>query len=135
MEPVGRFFGRMRLPGGIVTPEDVARAAWPKAVGKKIAARTVAVALVRSSLVVEVEDALWQRQLNALRSQIVANIRKAIGPGIVDEIDFRPMGARRTPQRAMQVSSPAARTADEASGIQDSVLRRLYIVSRSKASA
>ena len=136
MEPAGRYFGRMRLPSGVMTPEDVARAAWAKAVGKKIAVHTEAVGLVRSSLVVEVEDHLWQRNLNTLRSQILANIRKAIGPGVVEDLDFRRRAApRRAPQRATQAASPAAHASDESAGIQDPVLRRLYIVSRSKAAS
>ncbi len=134
MESAGRLLGRIRLPQNLVTPEDIARAAWPRAVGKKIAARTTAIALVRKCLVVEVEDALWQRQLNALRRQILASLQKAIGPGIVDDLDFRPMGQRRGPGRA-ETATPAPRRSDEAGTITDPVFRRVYLASKKKASA
>jgi predicted nucleic acid-binding Zn ribbon protein len=133
MEPAGRLFGRMKLPRDVVTLEDIARKAWGLAVGKRIAARTQPVALVRGKLVVEVEDIVWQRQLNTLSGQILANLRKHIGPEIVDDLDFRPMGARRPVQRAQELSP--AKPRDEAASIADPVLRRLYIVSRNKASA
>ncbi len=133
MESAGRLFGRIKLPGNIVTQEDVARGAWPRAVGKKIAARTQPIALVRTCLVVEVEDALWQRQLNSLRGQILRNLQKAIGTGIVTDIDFRPMGARRGPKRAETVSSLAT-SGDEAATIGDPIFRRVYVRSRKKAS-
>jgi hypothetical protein len=133
MESAGRLFGRMKLPGNVVTHEDVARGAWARAAGKKIASRTQPIALVRNCLVVEVEDALWQRQLNSLRGQILKNLQNAIGPGIVDDLDFRPMGARRGPQRAEVVSSLAA--GDEARSIGDPIFRRVYVASRKKASA
>jgi len=134
MERAGRLFGRLKLPGDIVSTDDLARASWPAAVGKKIAAHSVAVGLVRSRLVVEVEDIVWQRQLNALRGQILRNIHRAVGAGIVDDIEFRPMGERRAPQRAETVRSlPAA--GDEAGAIADPVLRRVYIASRKKATA
>jgi predicted nucleic acid-binding Zn ribbon protein len=134
MESAGRLFGRIKLPGNVVTHEDVARGAWPRAVGKKIASRTQTIALVRRCLVVEVEDALWQRQLNSMRGQILNNLQKAIGTGIVDDIDFRPMGARRSPQRAETASSLAV-PGDEAASIDDPIFRRVYVASRKKASA
>ena len=133
MESAGRLFGRIKLPGNVVTHEDVARGAWAHAVGKKIASRTQPIALVRSCLVVEVEDAVWQRQLNSLRGQILKNLQNATGPGIVDDLDFRPMGARRGPQRAEAVSSLAA--GDEARSIGDPIFRAVYVASRKKASA
>jgi hypothetical protein len=134
MESAGRLLGRVRLPHNLITPEDIARGAWARAVGKKIAMRTNAIALVRKCLVVEVEDPLWQRQLNALRLQILANLQKATGPGIVDDLDFRPMGQRREPRRAETVSS-LPKADDEAGNIADPVFRRVYAASKKKASA
>ena len=90
MESAGRLLGRVRLPHNLVTPEDIARGAWPRAVGKKIAMRTNAIALVRKRLVVEVEDPVWQRQLNALRLQILINLQKAAGE--IGTTIFHPVG-------------------------------------------
>ena len=69
MERAGRLIGKLKLPKAVLDPESMARSAWPAAVGKRIAARTRAVKLVRHSLVVECEDAVWQRQLNTLKYQ------------------------------------------------------------------
>ena len=63
MERAGRVLGKLKLAKQSVSDEELARSAWPAAVGKKIALRTQAVTLVRTRLVVEVEDAVWQRQL------------------------------------------------------------------------
>ena len=70
------------------------------AVGKKIAQRTRPTNLVRGTLVVEVEDFVWQRQLNTLRHFLLRNLHKELGEPLVTEIDFRPMPRRLAPQRA-----------------------------------
>src|SRR5215471_2594813 len=59
-----------KLSASMITSEELALAAWPDAVGKRIAAHTRAAKLVRTRLVVEVEDAVWQRQLFSLSRQI-----------------------------------------------------------------
>src|SRR5579883_842174 len=71
MERAGRVLGKMSLSRGGVTPEQLARSAWPLAVGKRIASRTGQITLVRQTLVVEVQDNVWQRQLFSLRGQIL----------------------------------------------------------------
>lgn len=110
---------------------DIVCAAWKAAVGKKVAEKTRASKLVRSTLVVEVEDWLWQRNLMGLSRQILTNIEKAVGPGIVEDLEFRVMPPRRGPQVA-QSSIPVFDLSDEASGIPDPVLRRIYRSQRRK---
>jgi len=104
---------------------DIACAAWKPAVGKKIAEHSRASKLVRNTLVVEVEDWLWQRNLMGLSRQILTNIEKVVGPGIIADVEFRIMPPRRGPQVA-QSSLPAFELSDEASGIPDPGLRRIY---------
>ncbi|HET9320820.1 MAG TPA: DciA family protein, partial [Bryobacteraceae bacterium] len=70
MERASKVLGSLSLPAGTVTPEAMVCAAWAGAVGKKIAAHTRAAKLVRAHLIVEVEDAIWRRQLFVLREQI-----------------------------------------------------------------
>lgn len=127
MERAGRLIGKMKFSPGVVDPEARARAAWPVAAGNKIAVHTRATALVRGSLIVEVEDLVWQRQLNTLRHFLLRNLRETLGEQTVTEIDFRPMPRRIAPQRAQ-----AARPAD---GIADPVLGLLYRESKKREMA
>ena len=122
MERAGRLFSKLRMPPGTVSPEVLARAAWPEAVGKRIASRTRAASLVRDCLVVEVEDAVWQRQLFVLRGQILKKLEGLLGTPIVNEIEFRVGIPRRLPQRAERRLEPA----DEAERIEDPLLRLIY---------
>jgi len=127
MERAGRLIGKMKLSPGVVDPEMRARAAWVAAAGKKIAEHTRATVLVRGSLVVEVEDQVWQRQLNTLRHFLLRNLREALGDQTVTEIDFRPTPRRIAPQKAA-----AARPAD---GIEDPVMGMLYRESKKREMA
>ena len=115
----------------LASEEQVACAAWPAAVGKKIAVHTKAIGLVRSRLVVEVEDAVWQRQLFSLRMQIIARMEQALGRPIVTELEFRVGVPKRAPQRA----ETGSRLLDEAESISDPILRNLYRASRKRANA
>jgi hypothetical protein len=86
--------------------------------------------LVRTSLVVEVEDVVWQRQLNTLRHFLVRNLTDVLGEALITDIDFRPMPARMKPQRAA-----TARPPNQASQIEDPVLDLLYRQSRNRNTA
>lgn len=125
MERVGRVVGKLK----VTTDEQLAQAAWAQAVGKKIAGHTGTVSLVRERLVVEVEDAIWQRQLFTLRGQILARIEQVMGRNIVQELEFRIAIPRRAPQREERIS------ADDADAIKDPVLRNLYKAARKRAIA
>jgi predicted nucleic acid-binding Zn ribbon protein len=127
MERASKTLAQMRL-GAALNHEQLAIHAWPAAVGKKIAAHTRAAHLVGSTLVVEVEDIVWERQLSVLRPQILKNIERNVGPGLADRVEFYVRPPRRIPQRA-------ARGVDEADGIEDPVLRGIYRAARKKALA
>ncbi|HEY1338706.1 MAG TPA: DUF721 domain-containing protein [Bryobacteraceae bacterium] len=133
MERASKLIQGLRLPGNPITPEELACAAWPQAVGKRIANHTHAAKLVRTRLVIEVEDAVWQRQLFQLSPQILRNLDRTVGPGIVDDIEFRIVPRKREPQRA--VSALPLQSGDEAESIADPVLRSLYRLSRKRAGA
>jgi len=128
MERAGKTLAKMR--GDRLSPDELAVAAWSTAVGRRLADRTNAVKLVRTRLVVEVEDAVWQSQLYQMRDQILPRVTAVIGPGIVDELEFRvvPRTQRRPPQMAA-----VSRSADEADDIRDPVFRALYRQARRKA--
>jgi hypothetical protein len=96
--------------------------------------------MVRTRLIVEVEDHIWRRQLFGLSGQILANLAARIGNGVVDDLEFRIMARqsapadlqRKEPQRAARAVPGVA---DEAELIADPVLRNLYKASRQKAGA
>jgi hypothetical protein len=132
MERASTLIGGLSLPNDTISVEELACAAWPQAVGRKIAGHTRAARMVRTRLIVEVEDNVWQRQLFSLSRHILGNLEKHLGPGMVDDLEFRIVPRRREPQRAEQ-SVPAL--LDEAENIADPVLRDIYRASRLKAQA
>lgn len=133
MERAARLIKSNKLSREVFSDEDLLRAIWPQAVGKAIAGHTSGMKLVRTTLVVEVEDAIWQRQLHTLRGQIVSRLHKIAGVKTVEDIEFRIGTPRRQPQRA-EAPRPG-RPHDEADAIQDPVLQKVFRLSRKKASA
>lgn len=134
MERAGKSLTQLKL-GGAVPHEDLARAAWPVAVGKRIALHARAKSLVRGSLIVEVDDAVWQQQLFHLRFSILAKLREAVGNGLIEDVEFRIATPRRPPQTAPSLSQQRPSNEDEADGIADPVMRIVYKQARKKASA
>jgi len=126
MQRAGRLIGKLKMSRDSGDSEARAIAAWRVAAGKKIAEHTRATAIVRTSLIVEVEDVVWQRQLNTLRHFLIRNLAEILGEPLITEIDFRPMPRRIQPQRA-----EAARPGQ----IEDPVLDLLYRQSRNRNSA
>jgi hypothetical protein len=104
-------------------------------VGKAIAAHTLRVKLVRETLVVEVEDAIWQKQLYCLSGQIVDRLHQVTGSTAIKDVEFRVGAPRRQPQRAPSRDSAPGAVPDEADGIQDPVLNKVYRLSRKRATA
>ena len=138
MNQASRIIARIAGSGesDVFSTERVACGCWKKAVGKRLADKTRAAKLVRNTLVVEVEDDVWRRQLWALRWHILRNVEKAIGPDIVKELEFRVMPPRREPQRESRTAMPLFDPrADEADGIEDPMLRRIYRNARRRETA
>jgi hypothetical protein len=133
MERAGKTLSKLRPSDGI-SSEALARAAWPEAVGKRLANRALAVGLVRDRLIVEVDDAIWQKQLFHLEGQILKRLREVIGDDLIRQIEFRITIARRPPAMATKAASAPAST-DEADQIEDFVLRTVYKQARKKATA
>ena len=123
MERAGRLIGKLKLK--MDDPELRACAAWKVAAGQYTAEHTRAVRLVRGSLVVEVGDQIWQRQLASLSQYLVRNLEKALGEALVTDIDFRPMPKRREPQKAARAIGRE--------DVLDPVLDMLYRKSRKNA--
>jgi hypothetical protein len=133
MERAGRVLGKLKLTKHGVSDEEIARSAWPVAVGNKIALRTQAMGLIRNRLVIEVEDAVWQRQLWTLRNQILKRMEQVLGRKIVEELEFKVAPPRIKPARAEVRINGAS--GDEADQIQDPIFRLVYKAARKRANA
>jgi hypothetical protein len=134
MDPASRIIARWPDAADVITHERIACGAWKRSVGKKVAQRTRALKLVRTTLVVEVEDEMWKKNLWGLRYQILHNLAKAIGPEIVTDLELRIMPQRFGPQRADSVERVVT-PADEADTIADPGLRRIYKAARRRETA
>ena len=139
MERAARLIRKNKYSRDIFTDDDLARGLWPAAVGKAIARHTCKVAVVRETLVVEVEDSIWQRQLRPLSSQIVSRMQKLMGAVSIEKIEFRVAVPRRQMQREealrpLDFGLPES-TSDEADQILDPVLKKVYRLSRKRATA
>lgn len=132
MERAGKFLAKSKL-SGVVSAEQLALAAWPAAVGKRIASHAAAKSLVRDKLVIEVEDAIWQKQLFHLRFSILGKLIGLLGDGTVRDLEFRLATPRRPPQPARSLNESLV--PDEADGIRDPGMRIVYKQARKKASA
>jgi predicted nucleic acid-binding Zn ribbon protein len=128
MEPASRLLGKLKFPSDSVSAEELVCAAWEAVVGKRIARHARAEALVRSKLIVGVDDSIWGRQLFAMSRMIVSKLTEKLGAGLVDDLEFRVRPPKRGPQRAER-STPNA-SDEEAQAIEDPNLRRIYINSR-----
>ena len=136
MDQASRIIARWNSAAGVIGHERIACGAWKRAVGKRIAVHTRALKLVRTSLVIEVEDEIWRDNLWGLRYQVLNNLEKALGPGIVTDIELRVMPLRRPPQREDRPAlMPQSAESDEADKIEDPGLRRIYKMSRKRHTA
>ena len=114
MERASKLIRGLRLSGDVLSAGDLACAAWPQAVGQRIAAHTRACRMVRTRLIVEVEDYIWQRQLFALTPHILNNLKKSFGPAWWKTSSFascRGGASRSAPRRRFPPSSPTRPTA------------------------
>ncbi len=141
MERAARVLRKSKQPSSILDDRQTIEAVWPVVVGKAIARHTSQLRLVRKTLVVEAEDMIWQRQLRTLGSQILERIRLLL-PGLeIESIEFRLRVPRREPQATHTALTAQERLAskncssDEADRIADPVLKKVYQLSRRKASA
>ncbi len=129
MQRAARLLSKTKLKNAKLAPEEFAEAVWPAAVGARLAKRTGPVRLYGRQMVVEVEDAIWQRQLTTMSGQILTKLQGLSGPGMVESIEFR-IGA---PRRGPQVAHPHSAADDLADGIADPIFRQLYLASRAQS--
>lgn len=132
MERAGKTIAKLRnMPG--IQAEDLVISAWIAAIGERLASRAMASCLVRDRLVIDVEDKVWQQQFYQLRSPILAKLSELLGPGIVNELEFRVKRERLNVPRMPPRSAVSAGSASDSDGIADPVLRMLYRGAKKKA--
>lgn len=101
MERAGRLIAKLKSKSAL-GPAEIVIAAWPAAVGKRLAGRTRATAFLRGTVTVEVEDELWQRNLAGLKGQILANLCRLTGLDLAQDIRFTLAVPKRPPIREEQ---------------------------------
>lgn len=141
MERAARVLRKTKQPRAILDDSKAIEAVWPVAVGQAIARHTSRLRLVRKNLVVDAEDAIWQRQLKTLERQMLERVRRLLPDVEIESIEFRIGVPRREPQIAAMASTRAENglfstaSSDEADQILDPVLKKVYQLSRRKATA
>jgi predicted nucleic acid-binding Zn ribbon protein len=81
--------------------EAAALAAWKHAAGEGLRDHAVATKLEEKTLIVEVRDAIWQRQLAIMKRQLIFRVNSTLGQPIVKEIELQinPKALSATAQR------------------------------------
>jgi predicted nucleic acid-binding Zn ribbon protein len=68
--------------------EAAAIAAWKHAAGDGLKEHAVPVKLEDRTLTIAVADAIWQKQLNSMRGQLLFRINSTLGKPLVSTLDF-----------------------------------------------
>jgi hypothetical protein len=131
MERVTRLLAKLKSDS--LPLEDLTREVWPLAVGKIIAGHSQYAGLVRRTLVIEVEDAIWRKQLTAITPDILRKLASLIGPHLVTDLEFRVAPLRMRPRKERPL--PLFDSPDEANRIADPIFRRLYTADRRRRTA
>ena len=111
-------------------------AAWKHAVGEGLSSHAVPVQLQSNTLVVVVADAIWKKQLEHMRGQLLFRLNSVLGQPLVKLIELRIDPKRVEQARATQTSTNNGPAADykvpaellhAAAGIEDVDLRRAFL--------
>jgi predicted nucleic acid-binding Zn ribbon protein len=129
MERATKLLRQYRFANRCVTPDQLVQAVWTRAVGEKVAAHSSIRGLWDGKLVVHVDDRIWQENLTTLSGQILGNLARLLGDGMVRDIEFRAGVPKRAPAREERV----VRGDDD--GIEDPILSRIYRVSKKRATS
>ena len=107
--------------------------AWKHAVGETLNARAQAEALRGNTLVVAVEDKVWQRQLEQMRDQFLFRLNKVLGTPVVKVMEFRIAPEKFAVKESSTISSAESTRAipieliSAAANIEDAGLRKAFL--------
>jgi hypothetical protein len=115
--------------------EVAAKIAWTRAAGPGLRRHATPFRLYRKTLVVSVADAIWQKQLHVMSSELIFRINKLLRRDLVETIEFRIDPAALTSQNSIARSERTKRTnqslpvelVSAADGIADPELRQRFI--------
>ena len=107
-------------------------AAWKRAAGEGLRQHAVPIALVDGSLTVAVADAVWQKQLAAMRDQLIFRTNSILGQPLIKTIGFVVDPKLASPRRAKdeQKDQPIEVSMEilkAASAISDEQLRQKFV--------
>ena len=120
--------------------EAAALAAWRRVAGEALRGLAVPFRLYRKTLIVAVPDTAWQKQLEAVRGQLLFRINSLLGQAVVTYIEFRVDAqtvraerARLFPQETRVIAERralqcAAGLSEAAEAIPDEALRRRFLL-------
>jgi len=115
--------------------EAAAIAAWKHAAGEGLRTQAVPIALEGKTLVVAVADAVWQKQLGAMKGQLLFRINTILGQPLVSQIELR-IDSRISGMRALPAIVGKEQAVDNevplelwsaANAIQDKQLRQAFL--------
>ena len=115
--------------------EVAAKIAWSRAAGRGLRRHAVPFRFRGKTLIVSVADAIWQKQLQAMNSELVFRINQLLRRPLVESIEFRVDPAVLGRQKESTVSTNPKESnqplpADlilATAGIADPELRQLFI--------
>ena len=114
--------------------EAAAIAAWKRAAGSGLRNHAAPLRLEGKTLVVAVADAVWQKQLGAMKGQLLFRINAILGQPLVSQIDLR-IDPRIANTRPSPRSETKGQVLDKvplelfsaASAIKDKQLRQMFL--------
>lgn len=121
--------------------EAAALVAWRRVAGEALRGCAVPFRLYRKTLVVAVPDTTWQKQMEAVSSQLLFRLNSLLGQALVTYIEFR-VDQKTVREERARIGTPAAdRHAQEqhalesaaelyaaAAAIRDDDLRRRFLI-------
>lgn len=69
--------------------EIAAKVAWSRAAGDGLRRHAIPFRLSRATLIVLVADAIWQRQMQSMSTELISRVNRLLGRGVVETIEFR----------------------------------------------
>jgi len=113
--------------------EAAAIAAWKHAAGNGLKEHAVPFKLEDRTLTIAVADAIWQKQLHAMRGQLLFRVNSILGKPLVGALDFvidsklaKPPVEQRAPEEPLDNEVPLELWS-AASAIQDKELRKKFL--------